>query len=511
MKSKLIKFAVKTPGESVPPEPACLIESIRGCGYSLHSALADLIDNSLTAKSTTVNVEVELLTGRPHLAVIDDGVGMSEAALVEAMRMGGVGPLAVRKVDDLGRFGLGLKSASLSQGRVLTVITRAAGASSPIVRRWDLDHVAATGRWELLRTPGPAAEAYMPVMQANGKRGTAVVVEDLDRAELSGLSERAMARQAGILLDAVRTHLSMTFHRFISEDGVVIRLGDGIVAAWDPFLIGRSAPEPAEMFHSGSGTVEVRPFLLPHHSRIDHQDYERAAGPRGWARHQGFYVYRCRRLVVAGSWLGLGPSQAEQTRLARVRVDLPNSTDAAWKLDVMKSHVVVSPPLRDEFRRIADDVCRSARRVFAYRGERAAPSPESMQQAVWRRRDGPHGVSYAVDRAHPLVAAVLNGGRAEPKTIEKALRVIERSIPVAAILQEPAKSLDAGVFAWTGDCLHELAELAEFAVRHFVRAGLSPALAREKVIAAPPFCDVRDGLLAVMDDKRNDQIKESGS
>ena len=493
-------------GESVPPDPARLIESMRGFGYSLPSALADLIDNSLAAGSRAIAVEAELAEGRPHIAVTDDGAGMGEDTLVEAMRMGTISPLAVREVNDLGRFGLGLKSASLSQGRVLTVMTRAAAAPRPVIRGWDLDHVAASGRWELLRTPGPAAGAYLPALEARGARGTTVVIEDLDRAELSGLGEREVARQSGAALEAVRTQLSMTFHRFIAEEGVTIRLGGGAVAAWNPFLVGRSAAEPTETFRSAAGTIEVRPFLLPHHSRVDQEEYERAAGPRGWARHQGFYVYRCRRLIVAGSWLGLGPRQAEQTRLARVRVDLPNSADAAWQLDVMKSHVSVPPPLRDDFRRIADDVTRSARRVFGYRGERAAPAPESPRQAVWRRRDGPHGVSYVVDRAHPLIAAVLNGGRAEPRTVEKALRVIERSIPVAAILQEPAKSLDAGVADWTDDELRDLAELASFTIQHFVRSGFSPSAARERVFGAPPFCEVSDELLAAMnlDGNHND-------
>lgn len=492
--TSLTTTAVMAAAESVPPNPARLIESIRGFGYSLPSALADLIDNSLSAGSRTIAVEAELLEGRPHIAVIDDGSGMDEQTLVEAMRMGTISPLASRRPSDLGRFGLGLKSASLSQGRVLTVITRAAGSSNAVVRRWDLDHVATTGRWELLRTPGPAAMAYLPALEMAGVRGTTVVIEDLDRAELSGLGERARARQSGVVLGTIRSHLSITFHRFIAEDGVTIRLGGAAIPAWDPFLIGRSTAEPSETFGSGKAAVVVQPFLLPHHSKIDQDVFERAAGPRGWAQHQGFYVYRCRRLIVPGSWLGLGLPQAEQTRLARIRVDLTNSADSAWQLNVMKSQVSVPPPLRDDFRRIAEDAANSARRVFGYRGERAAPSPEAVRQAVWRRRVSRHGVGYTVDRAHPLVAAMLNGGRAEPQTVEKALRIIERSIPVAAILQESAKSLDAGAMEWADADLKDLSELAAFAIGHFVRAGLSPNAASEKVLSAPPFCEVRHRL-----------------
>lgn len=478
-------------GEIVPPNPSRLIESIRGFGYSLPWALADLIDNSLTAAATNVAVEIDLLAEVPHVAVIDDGCGMSKADLVEAMRMGAMCERASVPGVDLGRFGLGLKSASLSQGKSLTVISRTATCATPSIRRWSLDHVAQTGTWELLTTPGTMAAAYLTRFADTGCHGTAVIIEDLDRLGLSEAAADSQARHSGVLLERVRQHLEMTFHRFITDRGIVLRLGTSTLSPWDPFLRQHSDLQPIERFQSGDAAVIVQPFLLPHHSRVDADVYERAAGPNGWLRHQGFYIYRCGRLIVPGSWLGLGFRQTDQTRLARIRVDLPNTIDDMWQLNVMKSRVTVPPAMRDDFRRIADDLCRSARRVYGYRGERSAPAPESPRRSVWRRRAVRGSVAYSVDRTHPVVAAILSSQHSDPRIVEQALRVIERAIPVAAILQESQASLDGAAADINDDDVQVLSELADFSIQHYVRCGLSRTEARERVLSSSPFCDYR--------------------
>src|SRR5262249_15298312 len=150
-------------------------------GYTLQSALADLIDNSLTAGSTKIRVIVEPSSPAPHIALIDNGEGMTEARLVEAMRMGTVGPLRSRETTDLGRFGLGMKTASLSQGRCLTVITKRRRDSQSAVRRWDINHVRRVQEWQLLTNPTEVARQYQDTVESL-RQGTAIVIEQLDRA-----------------------------------------------------------------------------------------------------------------------------------------------------------------------------------------------------------------------------------------------------------------------------------------------------------------------------------------
>lgn len=166
--------------EEIVPNAGNLVESLRDFGYTLQSALADLIDNSLTADATKIEVAVHADNANSHIAVIDNGTGMDQETLVEAMRMGGAGPLGGRAATDLGRFGLGLKTASLSQGRCLTVISRSSRRRKPVIRRWDIPYIQSTGKWQLLDEPTPLGQVFAEKMDA-GSTGTVVLIEKLDR------------------------------------------------------------------------------------------------------------------------------------------------------------------------------------------------------------------------------------------------------------------------------------------------------------------------------------------
>lgn len=487
--------AAVSPADIVAPNPADLVESMRGMGYTTEEALADLIDNSLTAGSRNIQITVAAAESMPHIAVCDNGCGMTAEVLTEAMRMGTMGPLASRQSGDLGRFGLGLKTASLSQGRCVTVMSRSKGQSVEI-RCWDLDHIRQTKNWSLRRTPGPAAAEYLEQLE-DQPHGTCVIIEDLDRGGLPGVGTRSTDKHVSKLLGRIRSHLSMVFHRFIGQ-GIVIRLGQSNVPAWDPFLRQHSTLSGSERLSlSSGGEAAVESWVLPHQSRITAEEYESAAGPLGWGRHQGFYIYRCDRLIVPGTWLGLF-RKTEQTRLARICIDLTNDSDEAWQLDVMKSHVVVPTELRDEVFRIGQATQNAALKVYSYRGEREAPSAGNGEQqtfdAVWRRSDAGGRIQYRINRRHPIVAAVLDNGRARPANIESAIRIIESAIPVAAILQDPAKALESGRDEPNAEELETLAEAAAFSIQHAMRRGRTRDEAIDGTLRCHPFCLIRKQL-----------------
>jgi hypothetical protein len=479
--------------ESVPPNPGDLIESLRDFGYTLHSALADLLDNSLAANARHVSIVLEPRTPAPHIAIVDDGEGMSEERLVEAMRMATMGPLSQRASSDLGRFGLGMKTASLSQGRCVTVISKHGRALS--VRCWDLAHVRRTNDWQLLTEPSAAADAYFQKL-SKAKQGTAVVIEELDRSSFVGVAESERAAQLAVSLELVRSHLGMVFHRFIEEDGLEIRLGETSIPAWDPYLSGvstRLAPEKLRLF--GKGDLEVTPFVLPHHSRLTDEQHERAAGPLGWNAHQGFYIYRCRRLIVPGTWLNLRLRKEEHYKLARIRVDLPNTMDHEWQLNVMKSHVSAPAILKDDFRRIAADVRRQASDVYRIRGERETPSQTRAEQFVWRRVTTRTGIRYCVDRRHPLLQALLHAGCVHDDILKSVMSLIESTVPIAAMLQEPQKAIDGTVTQEPPVEIDALVDMLLHAEQYFSRTGKSIEDARNLLLFSEPFVRFRDAVV----------------
>lgn len=478
--------------ESVPPCPADLIESLRDFGYTLSSALADLIDNSLVAQASKINVIVDPSMPVPHVAVLDDGHGMNEERLVEAMRMASLGPLATRETEDLGRFGLGMKTASLSQGRCFTVITKCRGKSDLSIRRWDLEHVRAVNDWELLAEPTATATKYADTIKTQ-KCGTAVVVEQLDRAAFVNLPEVLGATALASTLEDVRRHLGMVFHRFITEDRLIIRLGETVIPAWDPYFIGVSTRLPSEKLrvHGSKGCIDITPFVLPHHSRLTDDEHDRAAGPHGWNSHQGFYIYRCRRLIVPGTWLNLKVKKEEHFKLARIRVDLPNTMDSEWQLNVMKSHVAAPSALRDDFRRIAADVRRQASEVYRVRGERQTPSQAKPQHFVWIRQSTRAGVRYRVDRTHPVLKTLLHAGCDHDRLLSDVVALIESTLPIASMLQEPPKSIDGSVLNEPLLDIDSLVDLLFHAEQHFIRTGKTPDEARKLVLSCEPFVRYR--------------------
>jgi len=479
-----------------------MVESLRDFGYTLPSALADLIDNSLAAGAT--HIEITIDTGHDpagaFVAVLDNGTGMGRQTLVEAMRLGTRGPQAERVETDLGRFGLGLKTASLSQGRCLTVVTRTSKNAAPLTRRWDIGHIQRTGRWQLLENPTPVGETYVRELQRM-RRGTAVIIEELDRATFLRVNPHQLEEHLGQTLQAVREHLAMVFHRFI-EDGTEIALGATVMAPWDPFLRGKSTRLPEEYLVLGGHRIEVAPFVLPHYSKLSDDEHARTGGPRGWNEHQGFYIYRCGRLIVPGTWLNLALRKEEHFKLARISVDLPNSLDAEWQLNVMKSHVAAPAILRDDFRRIASEVRRHASAVYRYRGERVSPPHGPSERFVWKREENRTGVRYRIDRTHPVVQALLHGGCEHDKLLKHVLELVEKTVPIASMLQDPAKTLDGSVEAETQARLDQYVEMIVHAEQFLIRAGRAPSDAREIVLLAEPFVRYHGELLQRLDRPR---------
>jgi hypothetical protein len=481
------KSRIESTAEIVRPNPADLIESLRDFGYTLPTAIADLVDNSITAKASNITVTLDSTSKQPHIALVDDGTGMSEDRLVEAMRLSSIGPSANREANDLGRFGLGLKTASLSQGQCFTVVTKHRGKTA--VRQWNLAHVRKAREWQLLKSATPTAERYRSFLEAQ-RSGTAVVIEDLDRVSFLSGSANDRASHLSDALHTMRLHLGMVFHRFITEDRLSISIGKGKLPAWDPYLSGQSTELPTEKSSArvGHAAVTVTPFVLPHHSKLTDEEHQLAAGLHGWNAHQGFYVYRGRRLIVPGTWLNLSLRNEEHFKLARIRVDIPNTLDGDWHLNVMKSHVAAPPSLREFLKRIARVTRQRAAEVYRFRGEQQAPSQERQQHFVWRRTGDRRGVRFTIDRTHPVIRTLLHSGCEHDRLLASVIGLLETTLPVAAILQEPEKTLDGIPLDDRDGSIAALAEICRHTEQHLIRMGKSPVAAREVVLSSEPFC-----------------------
>ena len=477
---------------TLPPRAGAMIEALRGLGYSVEAALADIVDNSISANATEVNIDFVWGGSASRVSVLDNGYGMTDGELECAMQLGAKSPLEVRDPQDLGRFGMGLKTASFSHCRMLTVGAVKDGKSACL--RWDLDALAANpaGGWLLFEGPLAGSEEFISPLAAQSS-GTLVLWENLDRVVTSGY----VSADFSDLIDRVEAHLAMVFQRLIDGPNphLKIWLNGQLVRPWDPFLIGHPAKpwaSPIARTRTATGPVEVQCHVLPHHDRLSQREQETAAGPAGWTAQQGFYVYRNRRLLVAGGWLGLGQgrmwNREESYRLARIRIDITNAADAEWKIDIRKATARPPVALRPWLTRLAEDTRNRARRVFAYRGASSPRRGSVPVEHAWRVEHTKSGVRYRIDEHHPVIATVLALFSENQPLVQAMLRVIEETVPVQRIWLDTAEGAETPRTSFSDESSESIFGVLNTLFGDMVgRRGMSADAAMRTLLATEPF------------------------
>jgi hypothetical protein len=440
----------------VTPYAPAFIESMRAVGYSLESAVADLIDNSISARATSVRIQFRPFDN-PYVAIIDNGEGMSADELTEAMRHGGRSPMETRLPHDLGRFGLGLKTASLSQCRKLTVVSYKEGGLA--ARCWDLDLIAERKAW-ILRIPDDYKEItdlpHVDEIVQQG-HGTVVLWQDLDRL---AAGEVSVESALGSKMDHVREHLAITFHRYLAGEHGLTRLNIDInnnpVSPIDIFLASHKATQQLnrDVFSVHGHDIHVQPYILPHISKLSAEDLKLAGGEEGLRRNQGFYIYRNRRLIISGTWFRLARAE-ELTKLARVKVDIPNALDHLWTLDIKKSSAHPPEVVRRNLGRTVDRIAERSRQTYKFRGRR---TQRDGIIHTWNRIQGRSGISYGINREHPVVMALFESLDDDQRQLFRSvLDTIESTYPADSLYADMASDRPRAIEEQDLNALRELA------------------------------------------------------
>jgi len=425
-------------GEIVKPSAESLSESFRSFGYDLKSALADIIDNSISAEATEIRIFFYWKGKNSYISIFDNGTGMDESELVQAMMIGCKNPKHEREKSDLGRFGLGLKTASFSQCRKLTVASKKCNSSLNI-RSWDLEHIAFSNEWQLLKPKkNPDCSGFLDLQK--NPSGTLIFLEKLDRViGETDLGEEKEKKRFFSKIESVKKHLEMTFHCFL-ESGIKICINNTLLTPWDPFA-GYGVHYPFELadeshFVQQSGeTVEITAYVLPNPNKINQDDLEKIAGPKGWNNQQGFYVYRNNRIVVSGGWIGLGFKVEENFKLARIRVKISNISDHDWSIDIKKS--VVRPPdyLVDELKKIAIKTRNEAHKTLKHRGKQLNNHELSEYIQFWNSVIHNGSVLYKINRNNILFTEIEQACKGETRQkFNSLMKMIEENLPILSII-----------------------------------------------------------------------------
>ena len=352
------------------PDAPRLIFGLRDTGYNFRTAAADIIDNSIAAKADHVNVEITLRqNGRKLVYFGDNGDGMDALGIHRAMRYGAP---ERENPESLGKFGLGLKTASSSVCLKYTLISRKGPDQELAKLAWDLDYVAQQKKWEMLKEPVTPDEQER-FEELCGDKGTLLIWEKCDRILTKDYDPGSSKEQAAInrLAQSLVKHLSLVYHRFLDkaddrERNVSIVVNQIPVDPWNPFYPARSEQVLAEkkqklvveMPDGSEEIANIRAWILPHRSEMTKDEEKTHA--RISNRAQGFYVYREGRLIQDGSWMEVFGANEPHTSLLRIEFDFGHELDDAFRIDVKKSRILFHPDLGEGLKELLQPIYREA-------------------------------------------------------------------------------------------------------------------------------------------------------
>lgn len=365
------------------PSPDILMNSMRSIGYTFKTAIADIVDNSISAGAKNIFIDSPINDEAIFVTILDDGIGMNDIDLFQAMKYGS------SRDDygdqDLGRFGLGLKSASLSQCRILTVASKCNGKINAY--QWNLDNVIKDKKWECLMLDDAEMFVLPNIKKLNNlKQGTLVVWQNFDMAY-----KKSGGRIREFLMDEVEEaskHIQLVFHRFLNKKLSPLRIyiNNFSQVGLDPFLEDHPKTDtksPSEISYSNS-LIKVQPYILPHQSDLCKEDIEKIGGVESLRNGQGFYIYRNERLIIFGDWFRLSSNNVspELYKYGRIKVDIPNSLDEIWEIDIKKQNASIPKAILNNLKQVVSTVCGRSKEKTA---KRTKLTLEKDDTKIWNK------------------------------------------------------------------------------------------------------------------------------
>lgn len=430
--------------ESADPNPEYLIKSIAEQGYSLESSLADLMDNSVSANANNIEVLIKMEQEPFTLFVADNGNGMDEETLKASMQFPSNSPENERNISDLGRFGLGMKTASFSQTRCFTVLSRKKGTKNFSGRTWDVNHLKHVGNWQLIVNTQEEItkliQQYQLLSEGHLNRfekfeaNTIVVWNGLYKFENYLEKDNRQAALKKQITEVTSDYLSLVFHRYMErkKNPLQIRINNNLIAPFNPFptTVNDFRPIEFKQKHFSTDTIKIEGFVLPSRSIDESQSISIwTTKNRSLMDMEGIYIYRADRLIHFGGWNGL-IKKAPRLQLARLRVDIGNSVDHLLHLNVAKSQIEIPHDLTTAFEKYIDELKTQAEREFFNRGIRRFSSNRKEDNVqLFERKASNKGTLLEVNGSFPILKSLMSELEKEQRTkLNLVIRMINTRI-----------------------------------------------------------------------------------
>ena len=418
------------------PTADVLMASMRAMGYSFESAIADIIDNSVSVKAHDIEIRFPIGPSDLFVAICDDGAGMSQDELFDAMKYGSALKQGHREEDDLGRFGLGLKAASLSQCRKLTVISKKDNTLSGYI--WDLDIVEKKKDWIMVECSADDIKNCNFIDYLDKRdSGTIVIWENFDIIEQTSGNVYAALME---YQENTANYLSLIFHRYLNRSGsskLNIKINNFVLQGLDPFLEHHNKTDARRPFslpikdkNGIERMVTVQPYVLPFQKDLSAEDRRLSGGVENYRTKQGFYIYRNERLIVWGTWFGR--HRDELTKYARIKVDIPNTLDEVWGIDIKKQNAKIPAAIKQRLTHAVDEAMDIAVRKQKYRGR--IVKVDDKIDYIWERIDDRGQISYHINKDSRIFDLIKDKVNDELwGYIKMVLEEIENAVPYQQI------------------------------------------------------------------------------
>lgn len=409
--------------ELVNPNIHNFIKSLRDVGYTFEIAVADVLDNSISANAKKITIHT---VAKPEIifCMLDDGSGMDELELKEAMRLSSKDPDNLRNEKDLGKFGLGLKTASFSQCKKLTVLSKKNGTIA--IKQWDLDYISNSNEW-LLITPDILEFNDIPLVKELNdlKFGTLVIWQDIDR-----YNEKTFSTH----IEKLRKHLSLVFHRFLTgSNSINISVNNNYLDPFDPFNIDNEATKriSTEKIKIYDKDINITPYVLPHHKKTSQQEWEEYSTDDGYVKSQGFYLYRANRLLIHGTWWGLHKA-IDAHKLIRIKIDITNDQDKHWGIDIKKSTANPMPEIRNDLKRVISEVIKEGIKPFTRRARKIKDKTTTRFWNMMPLTDD--DFRFGLNKEHPIYQEMISSLPDDKLSlIDIYLKGLEAYLPLESI------------------------------------------------------------------------------
>ncbi|WP_372998315.1 ATP-binding protein [Sulfurimonas sp.] len=476
--------------EDVTPNPEYLIKSIAEQGYSLESALADLIDNSISANANQVEVLIKTDKEPFILYLTDNGDGMDEEALKASMHFPSTSPDTTRKSDDLGRFGLGMKTASFSQTRKFTVLAKKKGSKKYHARTWDLNALK-DNKWQIIVNTQAEIEQIINEYKVqsddnfsqfdNYEPNVIIVWHGLYKYEEYLEEENRRKALKDEINEVTTDHLSLVFHRFMEskEQHLQLRVNNIRLQAFNPFPEKDLRSVEFKQKGFGNDSIKLEGFVLPSTSIEETKESNNTKWTtkyRSLLDMEGIYIYRADRIILFGGWNGL-IKKAPRLQLARLRVEIGNKVDHLLHLNVAKSQVIIPHDLKDAFEDYINDLKEEAKKEFFNRGIKKFPKKSENSESLFVRNPSNKGVLLELN---PEFSILKQFNEELSSSNQAKLKVLLKMVntQISNIKQTHEDKVFLGIEQENNISTEELLQT----IKGLIQAGINPSVIKKEIL-----------------------------